>query len=118
MVSWSFVGRRSVLASVGALLAGAGRNLARSRAAILPVLRLAARMSLTLAAAGLAVAGVFVLAGLGWSLLAGAVAALFLEWVIKDASPDARQARREHFERLERARRADLEDLPYRNGAQ
>lgn len=109
MVSWSFAGRRSALAIIAGVLGsaarGAGRSLASSRAAILPALRLAARMVLVLAAAGLAVAGVAVLAGLGWSLLTGALACLFLEWIVKDAGAG-------------RAARPDDGYGSYRNGAQ
>lgn len=54
---------------------------------MLAALRLFARFVLIVASLAAGVGGVFVLAGLGWALLAGAVAGLILEWIIKDAGP-------------------------------
>lgn len=85
MTTWPFApagvraaGPRSALGRVTTWL---GRL---SRAAILSGLRLFVRFVLIVASLAAAVAGVFVLAGLGWSLLAGAVAGLILEWIIRD----------------------------------
>lgn len=103
MVSWpapadvravSGDGPRSTLGRVAAALARASRRAGRGgRAAMLSGLRLFARFILILASLASAVAGVFVLWGVGWALLTGALGCLILEWIIKDAgsnSPDRR----------------------------
>lgn len=78
--------------TLGRLLAAAGAAMARGRrtgrfgwTAVRSAFLLLVRFILILSALVTAVAGVFVLAGLGWALLAAAPACLILEWIIKDA---------------------------------
>lgn len=87
MVTWATVGARNPLRAVGSAI---GATLGRAaRSANRTVLITFARFVLLVAGLGLAIAAAAILAGLGWSLVAGAVACWVFEWIISDAGGPA-----------------------------